>query len=113
MARLRRIVIAQGLALLLAFTSSYQVMAVPASDRRPADDQEPPTGFEMATDALLVRPLMLGVTALGTIAFVLSLPFSAIGGNVGEARKRMVSEPAAYTFNRPLGYFEPYCDGDC
>jgi hypothetical protein len=44
----------------------------------------------------------------GSIAFVLSLPFSALGGNVGEAAEKLVVDPAMFTFARPLGHMEGY-----
>jgi hypothetical protein len=31
------------------------------------------------------------------------LPFSLLGGNVGESAEKLVAEPARYTFTRPLG----------
>lgn len=54
-------------------------------------------------DAVVVRPLMLVTTALGTAAFVVTLPFSLLGGNVSEAGEKLVTGPARYTFLRPLG----------
>jgi hypothetical protein len=62
-----------------------------------------PTAGEMTVDALLLRPLGLVGTVLGTGAFIVTLPFSAIGGNVGEAADQFVVKPARYTFARPLG----------
>jgi hypothetical protein len=44
----------------------------------------------------------------GSVVFVLSLPFSALGGNVGEAADKLVVDPARYTFVRPLGHVEGY-----
>jgi hypothetical protein len=32
-----------------------------------------------------------------------SLPFSAMGGNTKTAFNKMVADPAAFTFKRPLG----------
>ena len=64
---------------------------------------EEPTGGTMLADAFMVRPFMLVGTILGTATFVVTLPFSLLGGNVGEAGKKLVVEPAAYTFVRPLG----------
>lgn len=60
---------------------------------------------EIATigDALLVRPVMLVVTGLGLAAFTVSLPFSALGGNVEEAGETLVKAPARSTFLRCLG----------
>ena len=62
-----------------------------------------PTGGTMLADAFMVRPFMLVGTILGTATFIVTLPFSLLGGNVGEAGRALVVEPAAYTFVRPLG----------
>lgn len=64
-----------------------------------------PSSGAMAFDALVVRPVSLVGTLLGSVVFVASLPFSAIGGNVGQAGHRLVVEPGAFTFDRPLGDF--------
>lgn len=62
-----------------------------------------PTGGEMMFDAVLVRPTMLIGTVVTTAVFLVSLPFSLLGGNVGEAANSLVTEPFKYTFQRPLG----------
>jgi hypothetical protein len=62
-----------------------------------------PTGGEMMADAFLMRPFMLVSTVVTTVTFIVMLPFSALGGNVGESAQTLVAEPAAYTFTRPLG----------
>lgn len=61
------------------------------------------TAGKMAADALLVRPLGFVATVLGSVLFVVSLPFSALGGNVGEVGQRLVVDPALFTFKRPVG----------
>ena len=66
---------------------------------------EEPTGGTMAADAFMVRPFMLVSSIVGTAAFVVTLPFSLLGGNVGEAGKTLFVEPWAYTLVRPLGRF--------
>ena len=58
---------------------------------------------KMVADAVFLRPLGFVSTVLGSAVFIVSLPFSAIGGNSGEAFNKMVKEPAEYTFVRPLG----------
>lgn len=62
-----------------------------------------PTGVEMAMDAVLARPLLLVSTVVGTGLFVVSLPFSALGGNVEEAGSTLVATPFKATFVRCLG----------
>jgi len=66
-------------------------------------DSAEPTGGEMLADAFLVRPFMVVGTVLTTATFIVTLPFSALGGNVNEAATKLVAEPASYTFVRPLG----------
>ncbi len=67
------------------------------------DYNEQPTGGEMIVDAVLVRPMTLAATAVGTIAWVITLPFSIPAGSAGDAGRAWVSGPLKYTFMRPLG----------
>jgi hypothetical protein len=63
------------------------------------------TTENMVADALIVRPLGICATILGVGFFIISLPFSALGGNVKEAGKKLIVDPAKFTFARPLGEF--------
>lgn len=63
---------------------------------------ERPTAVHMVGDTL-ARPFMLVGTVAGTIIFIGTLPFSLLGGNVGEAGKKLVVEPFKMTFFRCLG----------
>jgi hypothetical protein len=58
---------------------------------------------KMAADALVVRPVGIAATVLGSVLYVISLPFSYAGGNQYEAQKALVEDPARHTFQRPLG----------
>lgn len=60
---------------------------------------------KMASDALVVRPLGLCATVIGGAVFVISLPFSALGGNTKPAYDYLVADPFKFTFSRPLGDF--------
>lgn len=64
---------------------------------------ERPSGREMVGDAVLVRPVMLCATVLGSALFVVTLPFSALGGNAAEAGDTLVVTPFKATFLRCLG----------
>jgi len=64
-----------------------------------------PDGAAMIFDLCVVRPVGIVATAIGTVAFVISWPFSALGNNSDVASQKLVKEPAAYTFVRPLGEF--------
>lgn len=62
-----------------------------------------PKAFSMIGDLLIARPLLIGATAIGAVAFVVSLPFTAAGGNIGEAGHALVVEPGREAFVRCLG----------
>ena len=68
-----------------------------------ADIEETPSAGAMAGDLLIARPLLLVTTVLGTALYVVSLPFTLLGGNSGEAAEVLVLDPAAATFLRCLG----------
>lgn len=60
----------------------------------------------MAADIALARPFGAVATVAGLAVFVVSAPFSALGGNSQEAWNSLVVLPAEYTFDRPLGHFD-------
>lgn len=60
----------------------------------------------MTMDLVLARPGGFLATLAGSAVFVVSLPFSALGGNTNEAWDSLVVTPAVYTFKRPLGNFD-------
>ncbi len=68
-------------------------------------EAEDPSGGAMIFDFIMVRPIGIIATAVGSIIFALSWPFSALGDNVDTASEKLVKEPAAFTFKRPLGEF--------
>lgn len=67
-----------------------------------AVDEDPSAGA-MVGDLLVARPLGLVMTVGGTAAFVVSLPFTLLGGNVSEAADTLMVGPARSTFVRCLG----------
>ena len=64
-----------------------------------------PSGDAMLYDTIVLRPIGIVATAVGSVFWLISLPFSAAGDNVDTATEKLVKEPAAYTFKRPLGEF--------
>ena len=68
-----------------------------------AGDEEDLKAEKMTLDALVVRPVGLAATVLGSVMYVISLPFSYTGGNQYEAQQALVEDPARHTFQRPLG----------
>ena len=95
------------LSYLLAFTLALSNVIfssnVAASEDWNSMRNEEPTAGPMLADAFMVRPFMLVGTIVGTVTYIVTLPFSLLGGNAGEAGKSLVVDPARYTFVRPLG----------
>ena len=54
---------------------------------------------------VVVRPLGLVATVLGGAIFIVTIPFSALGGNADAAYNYLLADPFKFTFNRPLGEF--------
>ncbi|OZG75132.1 hypothetical protein BTA51_01740 [Hahella sp. CCB-MM4] len=65
--------------------------------------EEKPSALAMTGDALFARPVLFGMTVVGAAVYVVSLPFSALGGNLQEAGEILVMGPAKATFVRCLG----------
>ena len=64
-----------------------------------------PGGGAMVFDFIVVRPIGLVATVIGSAFWLVSMPFSASGDNFDTATDKLVKEPATYTFKRPLGEF--------
>ena len=64
------------------------------------------TAEAILADGLLMRPAGVIATVLGTVAFVVTLPFSIPARSVEKAAQKLVVDPAQYTFVRPLGQIE-------
>lgn len=61
----------------------------------------------MFADAVFTRPVSFAATVVGFATFIVTIPFSGIGGNVDQAAEKLFFDPVGHTFNRPLGQFEP------
>ena len=67
--------------------------------------EQEPTGGMMMWDALVMRPIGIVGTAVGSVVWLVSYPFAAWGGNSNESTQRLVTDPFEWTFQRPLGEF--------
>ena len=83
-------------ALMALMVAAISVPAFAAAEDSPSD-------WAMAGDILVARPFGVVLTLAGTALFVVSLPFSALGGNVKQAADTLVVGPAKETFVRCLG----------
>ena len=66
-------------------------------------EDEEDEGPNMMADALFLRPFGMASTLLGAGFFIITLPFTAITGSTDKAAEKLISKPARFTFNRPLG----------
>lgn len=66
-----------------------------------------PKGYAMLGDLVIARPLLICATAIGAVAFVVSLPFTTLGGNIDESAEALVLEPGREAFARCLGCSSP------
>ncbi|MGH8352953.1 MAG: multidrug transporter [Pseudomonas sp.] len=88
---------------LLALPAQAQEYVQQNASGDPMYTANAPKAYSMIGDLLIARPFLIAATAIGAVAFVISLPFSALGGNVGEAGKALVVEPGKEAFVRCLG----------
>lgn len=86
-----------------ALALSLSVHAALAEDRPQGTGDK---GTDMVLDLLVLRPLGLVTTGIGSVLFAVSLPFTLPSGSAGDAACELVSKPLAYTFTRPLGDVE-------
>ncbi|WP_444679193.1 hypothetical protein [Halomonas sp. E19] len=96
MKRMGRVAVAVGVAATLLLGGGQALAQESRLEARPS-------GAAMIADALIARPLLLVATVGGTALFAVTLPFSAMGGNVDAVADTLVKTPAEATFRRCLG----------
>lgn len=62
-----------------------------------------PSAEAMTFDLLIVRPLGLAGTVAGAVVFVVALPINLLTFNIVDPARRLIIEPAKFTFVRELG----------
>ncbi len=87
---------------ILTTTAAICMLAFASVGHARAIDESPSAGA-MAVDAVFARPVLLATTIVGAAVYIVSLPFSLLGGNAKEAGQVLVVGPAEATFVRCLG----------
>lgn len=92
---------------LIVLATAFALVACPCMTcfAQGLEQDEDVIAGKMAGDALIVRPLGLCATLIGGAVFIVSLPFSALGGNTKPAYDYLLADPFKFTFDRPLGEF--------
>jgi len=83
-------------AVLFAFTATFSFAAT---------DTQNPQDEAIIGDILVLRPLGVVATIVGSVFYLVGLPFSQGGGNTQSAADTLVVAPATFTFARPVGDF--------
>ena len=77
-----------------------------AEDSYMAKDRGDVSAEAIIVDGLLLKPAGVLATLVGTVAFVVTLPFSIPTRSVDKAAQKLILDPARYTFVRPLGQID-------
>lgn len=97
----------RSIAALLVLSMSLMSVTVSAantnSSGNPVYEVEAPPAYSMVADAVIARPLLIAATVIGAGLFVVTLPFTALGGGVDRAGQALVVEPGKAAFVRCLG----------
>lgn len=90
------------IARVLVMTFAVSLMSFASIGHANTLDEEP-SALAMTADAVIARPLLLATTIVGGAVYIVSLPFSLLGGNAAEAGETLFLGPAEATFVRCLG----------
>jgi hypothetical protein len=66
--------------------------------------------LNVVIDAAMVRPLGLVSIVVGASIFIVSLPFTAVSGDIDKSADVFIVNPINFTFKRPLGDFDNKAD---
>ena len=102
----RALSFAVALAVALPFAPAMAEVSQSNTSGDPVYDVQAPPAYAMIGDLVIARPLLIADTVVGAGLFVVSLPFTALGGNVGAAGKALVVDPGKAAFVRCLGCTE-------
>ncbi len=92
------------ISLSLAACTAFAGMSAQAGGDAPRSVDGAPSAGAMTLDLLVVRPVSLLATVLGTAIFIVQAPISAFHENgLQTTGRKLVYEPAHFTFARPIG----------
>ena len=93
---IKKLLLSGSLACVLMAPFASSAFAVKLPPEYPSED-------EVILDAIVGRPLLIAATAAGTALFIVTLPFTLIAQNTGQAAKTLIANPGNAAFNRCLG----------
>jgi len=87
---------------LITIICAAAILSMGANTASAASDDD----LKVAADTLVVRPVCLAATIIGSGLFIISLPIAAISHSVKKTAHVLVVRPARATFTRHLGDME-------
>ncbi len=87
---------------LITALCAVAILSMSANTASAASDDD----LKVAADTLVVRPVCLAATVVGSALFVIALPIAAISHSVKKTAHVLVVRPARATFTRRLGDME-------
>ena len=94
-----------GILTTMAFLANFQVALAQQSC---SELSEHVPAEAIAGDTLLARPVGLVSLGVGTVLYLITLPFSVTSGSEALVREKLIEDPAEFTFSRCLGDFRIY-----
>ena len=92
--------------LLLIMTFAVPVWGEQTVHEARPDTCEGPGALTIALDTLLVRPLGLASMVVGFAGAIVAYPFAFSSGSADRVTQKLIYEPFAFTFLRPVGEFD-------
>jgi hypothetical protein len=89
-----------------AAVAALSLLSLQAQAQSASVIDDTPTAEAMTFDLFIVRPLGLLGTVVGTAIFIVALPVELITFDFADPARRLVVEPAKFTFTRDLGALE-------
>lgn len=87
----------------VAFLLTAVMLSVAAIPAGAAPIRQEPSSTAVVYDVLLLRPLGLVATTVGTALFIAGLPFTIPSQSVKVTADKLVAAPFNFTFRRPIG----------
>lgn len=85
-------------------------MAATAGEEGTSAPKPRPNALAIAADVVIVRPVGVASTLVGSAFFVITSPISALTKSTKSTADLLVHQPARATFKRPLGDLEALAD---
>jgi len=101
-----------AVALLLVLTLAVPIYAQDATISPPSKRCMGPSSDLLIADTLFLRSAGIASMFVGVAASIVSFPFAAMTNTVDRLGQKYYVEPYEYTFIRPLGDVDYYCDED-